>query len=215
MIKAVLFDHDGLLVETELLFFEVTNQVLREKGIEISREDWSREYLSLGCSSAQMAVARGYPKAQLDAFISSRNGLYRERLRRDPPLYPATKEVLQELKQSYCLALVTGNSREAIETVHEKTGILGLFDLVLTQENFAQAKPRPDGYLEALKRLKLPASSCVAVEDSERGMQAALAAEIRCITIPGVLTRDQRFIGALFVLESLRDLPVTLRTLNG
>lgn len=212
-LSAILFDHDGLLVETELLFYQVTQEVLRQRGVSVTKETWSRDYLSKGRPSAEIALEHGYPEAFIDQFTVLRNARYRSQLQKNPPLYPGVREVLQLLGARYRLGLVTGNSREAIETVHRTTGLLSVFEIVVTQEDFEKPKPKPDAYLVALERLGLSSARCIAIEDSERGMQAALAAGLRCVAIPGEFTKIQEFSGAARVLGSISELPQALEDL--
>lgn len=212
-LSAILFDHDGLLVETELLFYQVTLETLQQRGVTVSRETWAREYLSEGRPSAKIAVEHGYPESMIDQFTVLRNARYRSQLQKNPPLYPGVATVLETLGRRYRLGLVTGNSRTAVETVHRSTGLLKSFEVIVTQEDFENPKPKPDAYLVALKRLGLAPESCVAVEDSERGMHAALGAGLRCVAIPGALTKEQRFPGASRVLDSIADLPLALDVL--
>lgn len=93
------------------------------------------------------------------------------------------------------------------ETIHATTNLLSYFDFVLVREDYGKSKPDPALYLEALRRHRLEAAECLVVEDSDRGLQAALAAGIRCAVIPQGLTRGLDFRGALRRLGNIRELP--------
>jgi HAD superfamily hydrolase (TIGR01509 family) len=105
------------------------------------------------------------------------------------------------------MALVTGSGRADIDLMHRRTGLLGLFRVIVTREDYPEAKPAPDGYLEAAKRLGLAPQRCLAVEDSARGLGAAIAAGMRCVVVPSDLTRGQRFEGAHAVETSVAAVP--------
>ena len=205
--EAIFWDHDGLLVETEWLFYRITRELFQKEGIEITQQHWSEEYLSKGRGTSLIAAGLGLAELPTKRIIEERNRRYQSMLERQPPLCPFALEVLTQLKPDFPMALVTGNTRQAIETVHRNTGVLELFDAIISAEDYPRAKPAPDAYLTAAKRLSVLAGKSVAIEDSERGMAAALAAGMACIAVPGMLTRHQRFQGAVTIQESLESLP--------
>ncbi len=82
------------------------------------------------------------------------------------------------------MGIVTSSQRIHFAAIHEKSGLLSYFEFVLTREDFANAKPAPDGYREGLRRRGLPAKECLAVEDSERGLVSARAAGLECVVVP-------------------------------
>jgi HAD superfamily hydrolase (TIGR01509 family) len=205
--NAIFWDHDGLLVETELVFYQVTEELLAKEGIKITQQLWSEEYLSRGRSTASIVAELGLAGARLEGFIEARNRRYYDRLEQQPPMAPYAVEVLKELSGRFPMAMVTGNTRRAIELVHRTTGVLDLFDAIITYEDFPKSKPFPDSYLGAAKRLSVDPTQSVAIEDSQRGLSAAVAAGMTCIVVPGVLTRNQRFVGAAVVENSLKNIP--------
>ncbi len=209
--EVVCFDHDGLLVDTEVLFFQITRDMFHGLGVDLTEELWSREYLSKGRGSAMIAGDFGISKERIEPLLDARNQRYRDSLPQ-APLRPHAREVLTVLHGRVPLALVTGNNREAIEIVHRSTGLLSLFSVIVTQEDFPKAKPAPDAYLTAAKRLGLAPERCLAVEDSERGLASAVAAGMPCIAVPGSLTKTQSFPGALAIEETLERIPAVVIT---
>jgi HAD superfamily hydrolase (TIGR01509 family) len=208
--SAIFWDHDGLLVETELLFYTVTQELLAQAGIKITEQLWSEEYLSKGRSTSAIVTDLGLAGAKIEGLIEERNRRYYDLLEQQPPIVPHALEVLRELKGRFPMALVTGNTRKAIELVHHNTGVLELFDAIITYEDFPRSKPFPDSYLGAAQRLSVDPARSVAIEDSERGLAAALAAGMRCIVVPGMLTRNQRFLGATAVVHAIHTVPSLL-----
>jgi HAD superfamily hydrolase (TIGR01509 family) len=213
--EAIFWDHDGLLVETEWLFYSLTRELFHHEGIELTQQLWSEEYLSKGRGTSLIAAGLGLSERQAKRIIDERNHRYQSMLEQQPPLCPFALAVLSELKPDFPMALVTGNSRKAIETVHRHTGVLELFDAIISAEDYQRAKPAPDAYLTAVERLSVSAGKSVAIEDSERGMAAALAAGMACIAVPGILTRHQRFQGAVTIQDSLKNLPSLITRVAG
>ncbi|MFT3780892.1 MAG: HAD family phosphatase [Nibricoccus sp.] len=207
---ALFWDHDGLLVETEMLFYSITRDLVQTKGIEITEDLWSSEYLSKARGTTAIVADFGLRGAEAEAIIEIRNRRYYELLEDAPPLCPFARETLTALKKRFPMALVTGNSRRAINIVHRTTCLLSIFDDIITQDDFPNPKPAPDCYLLAARRLGAEPSRCVAIEDSERGMNAALSAGMRCIVVPSALTKRQKFDGALAIEPSLERLPMFL-----
>ncbi len=191
LIDAVLWDSDGVLVDTESVFFESTREAFAAAGIALTRDHWARFYLGEGQSSQQIAVHLGLPAEQAASFLEQRNQAFRRRLQEGVALRPDVRETLRQLRGRVRLAVVTGSTRDHFELTQRDACLLPYFELVLTFEDYARPKPWPDGYLMALQRLGLPAHRCLAVEDSPRGVQAARAAGIRCILVPTELTEVQ------------------------
>lgn len=212
---AVCWDHDGLLVDTEHLFYTATREVFAECGASLTPQCWSTEYLSKGTGTAAIAVALGVSDSQTDEVVAERNRRYREALRAELPLRPGVAETLRTLVQVLPLALVTGSRREEIELVHGRTDFLKFFRVVVTRHDYQSAKPAPDAYREAARRLGVEAGRCLAVEDSERGLAAAVAAGMKCIAVPNYLTANQSFAQAWAVEASVVAIPGKLFPASG
>lgn len=195
-IKAICWDHDGLLVDTEILFFEATRNAFAKAGALLSAETWSSEYLGKGLGTESIALSLGLTKSQATQTILQRNQDYFARLESSPPLRSNAKEVLGALKGGLPMALVTGSAREQIMTVHRRTKLLDCFDCIITREDYKKCKPAPDSYLMAATRLGIRPQSCLAVEDSRRGLLAAVSAGMKCIVVPNSLTIGQDFLSA-------------------
>jgi HAD superfamily hydrolase (TIGR01509 family) len=188
MIEAVLFDNDGVLVDTEYAFFEVTRNVFAGAGAALTIPYWSRAYLGEGKTSREIANDLGIPRGQIETIIEQRNRIWRERMEAGVPLRHGVRRTLEALYGRVRMAVVTGSPRDQYELVHRSTGLSSFFETVLTEDDFERSKPHPDAYIAALRRLGLPARLCVAVEDSPRGIAAAHAAGLCCILVPTVLT---------------------------
>jgi beta-phosphoglucomutase-like phosphatase (HAD superfamily) len=105
------------------------------------------------------------------------------------------------------MAIVTTSTRAHFELIHRNRTLLRHMDFVLTREDYTASKPDPEPYLLALRKLGASADECLVVEDSQRGLQAALAAGIDCAVVHNPFTASHDFTGAIHTLDSLADLP--------
>ncbi|BCR05733.1 haloacid dehalogenase [Desulfuromonas versatilis] len=211
MVKGIFWDNDGVLVDTEHLYFQATAEVLAEAGIELSRETFIEISLRRGESVFCLAEDRGCGVQQREQMRLRRNARYGELLRGKKHTLDGVEETLQALHGRCLMAVVTSSRRDHFEIIHENSGLLGYFDFILTREDYTHSKPHPEPYLSALKRSGLPAERCLVVEDSERGLQAAVSAGLRCLVTPGELTRGGDFTAAWQVLEDVRQVPLLVR----
>lgn len=200
MVEAILWDNDGVLVDTECLFFESTRTILATIGIEVSLEEFLDFSMRQGRSAFELAVDRGWDKQQVANLKRERDVLYSEMLHAQTRVLPSVAETLNALHGRVRMAVVTSSQRQHFDLIHCNIGLTRYFEFVLAREDYARAKPNPEPYLLALERLRVKAENCLAVEDSERGLAAARAAGLRCLVIPNEITRDCSFHGATAIL---------------
>ena len=213
--KAILFDSDGLLVDTEQMFFEATRAAFEMAGASISSDQWARWYLAEGQRSRDIAALVGVPASSIEATIEKRDELFWNRVDQGVPLLPGVRETVTGLAEQFSLAIVTGASRQHFDRVHAATGITHLFAVVVTSDDYQCAKPHPQGYVTAMQELSLGPSDCLAVEDSPRGATAAVAAGIRCCVIPTSLTKVALCPPACTFLSDVSELIQFTRTEAG
>lgn len=212
MIDAIFWDNDGVLVDTEHLYFEATRDVLDTIEIPLTEDDYRELFLLQGRGAWHLAEARGIPPPEVEALRQRRNARYAELISREPRVLPHVLDVVSSLHGRYRMGIVTSSRRDHFEIIHRGTGLLPYFDFVVTADDCPRTKPCPDPYLRAIEASGVDPAAGVAVEDSARGLEAATAAGLRCVIVPSRLTRTQTFDGALR-LESIRDLPALLQTL--
>jgi HAD superfamily hydrolase (TIGR01509 family) len=199
MTEAVLFDNDGVLVDTETLFFEVTRQAFGRMGLELTRETWAARYLGEGHPSKEIALSLGGDPERVAVVLEERNRQYRGVLEQPPPIRPKVEETLARLHGRVKLAIVTGSDRRQFNLMHATSNLLSFFDLIITSDDCSYLKPHPGLYSTAITHLGVRAENCIAVEDSPRGLAAARAAGIPCVAVPTELTGMLDFPGALAV----------------
>lgn len=207
---ALLWDNDGVLVDTEGLYFKATREVLASVGVELSEALYLQLFLREGRGAFHLARERGLDESQIDMLRSARDARYAQLLKSGSLLLAGVEQAVSALARQYRMAIVTSSLREHFQLAHRSTGLLQHFELVLTYGDYARAKPDPDPYLTALARLGLQAEACLVIEDSERGLRAARAAGVRCWVVPSPLAREGSFVEAERVFASLGELAMAL-----
>jgi HAD superfamily hydrolase (TIGR01509 family) len=213
MIEAILWDNDGILVDTEEMFFAATRDALARAGIELTRAQYVRFSLTSGHSAFDRLEAEGWSSERVLALRHERDLAYAALLGSGCRPMDGVVETLEKLKGRARMAIVTTSLRKHFDIAHQAGELRPYFELVLAREDYDRSKPHPEPYLTALRRLDVRAEQCLVVEDSARGLQSALAAGLRCIVVPNHFTRGSSFDGALAVLQDLRGVPALLETL--
>ncbi|MFC3031110.1 HAD family hydrolase [Pseudoalteromonas fenneropenaei] len=214
-LKAVLFDFDGTLVDSEALHYHSWCKVLAPYGIGYSEATFCDEFSGVPTleSAAILAKRHQLPRSA-EALTDEKNRYFIETAKTMVPnLMPGAKTVLAQLQGQVRLALVTGSSKAEAMPVLQHYGLLDYFETIVCKEDVTAPKPHPAPYLQALARMQLSAEQAVAIEDSGTGLQSALAAELRTIVIPNAHSKDQNFNGAWYRAVHLEDAVKTLLAL--
>jgi HAD superfamily hydrolase (TIGR01509 family) len=206
-VQVLLWDNDGVLVDTEHLYFEATRDVLATAGIALTLDHYREMNLRQGRSCFDLARDAGASDDAIEGLKRVRNDAYHARVREGVELIDGVWDTLSALHGRYPMAIVTSSRPENLHAIHRHHGIDRFFDLVVASGDYARSKPHPDPYLEAARRLGVDPSVCTVIEDSERGLRAALAAGMHCFVIPNELTRTADFSGAHRMLSSIREVP--------
>jgi HAD superfamily hydrolase (TIGR01509 family) len=184
VIRAVVFDLDGVLIDSEQVWDDVRERLARERGgrwtaeaqrdmMGMSSPEWSR-YMHdvIGLPEPPEEISREVVERMMK--------LYREHL----PVVPGAREAVERLAARWPLGLASSSNRELIDLALELLGVEHLFKATVSSEEVARGKPAPDVYLEAARRLGVAPTDAAAIEDSENGIRAAKAAGMRVIAIP-------------------------------
>jgi HAD superfamily hydrolase (TIGR01509 family) len=204
-LRAVFWDNDGVLVDTEELYFDATRTVLEQAGFALGIAEYVDIGLRQGRSMFEL-VREAFGDREVERLRGVRNALYAERLAGGVAALDGVEPVLAALHGRVAMGVVTSSNPDHFELIHRGTGLLRYFDFVLTNRDYAHSKPHPAPYLAALERCGLAPEQCIAVEDSERGLAAARAAGLRCIVVPRGLTRGGDFNGAYRILDDAHDI---------
>lgn len=203
MLKGILWDNDGVLVNTETEYFEANREVLGQHGVELTHRHFMDWFLTDNCGAWHLLHEKGYDGERVAALRGQRNALYGQRLASGRPLaIPGMLDVVQSLAPRVPMGIVTSSRRDHFETIHRGLDYLPHFRFVVTEDMVRQTKPAPEPYLLGLEKLGIAARECVAVEDSPRGLQAARAAGLRCLVLRHPLFGGVGFEGAHLVLDT-------------
>ena len=208
MIEAVVFDLDGILIDSEHVWDEVRQQLAEERGGRWN-ENASRDMM--GMSSIEWSrymrdvVGLTEEPEEISAEVVRR---LEDRYRRELPLIPGAEQAVESFAARWPLALASSSNRELIDLVLESSGLGRYFEASVSSEEVARGKPAPDVFLEAARRLGVEPTRCAAVEDSENGILAAKAAGMRTIAIPNphYPPHEDALAAADVVLASIEEL---------
>ncbi len=210
MIKAIFWDNDGVLVDTEKLYFQANKETFKKIGIELSEEIYVEYFLKRSSGTWHLAEARGLNKDEISKLRNERDELYSNLLLNKMEVVDGAAETLATLFGKYKMGIVTSSKKNHFNIIHKNSQLLKYFDFVLTVEDYANSKPAPDPYLKALALSGFTKEECIVIEDSERGLKSTLAAGIDCIAIPTDLTKHSNFAGARKILSKITEVPNNL-----
>ncbi|MEV8375278.1 HAD-IA family hydrolase [Kribbella sp. NPDC056861] len=205
MKKYILFDHDGVLVDTEFWYYKAGERALAEVGLTLDKDQYLRD-MKDGLGTWAQAKAAGVAEHVIAGCREVRDGYYQEYLRTEAIEIEGVVEVLMELSKYVRMGIVTTAKRVDFEVIHEKRQILQFMDFVLVREDYELSKPHPEPYLTGLKRFGATKEETLVVEDSSRGLKSAVAAGIECAVVYNDFTRTQDFSQASYPIETLMDL---------
>ena len=208
MIEAVIFDLDGILIDSEHVWDEVRQELAKERGGRWS-DSASRDMM--GMSSIEWSrymrdvVGLDEDPEEISAEVVRR---LEERYHEELPIIPGSEEALELLAARWPLGLASSSNRELIDLVLAESGFGRFFRATVSSEEVPRGKPAPDVYVEAARRLGADPARCAAVEDSENGILAAKAAGMRTIAIPNPRypPDEEALAAADAVLETLEEL---------
>lgn len=206
-VSAVVFDFDGLVLETEAPVYLAWKEVWAEHGHELVLEDWAR---CIGTSYSddtfhpvrELAArcGRAFDEAELDARVSARTAS----LLADVGLSPGVSEWLAEADRAGLgVAIASSSARSWIVEHLERLGALDRFPVIASYDDVGVRKPLPDAYVHACAQLGVTTAAALAVEDSTHGIAAAKAAGLWCVAVPTAMTAHMEFSQADLVVESL------------
>jgi len=203
--KYVLFDHDGVLVDTEFWYYSAGERALADIGVTLDRDRYVRG-MSQGLGTWAEARAAGIDERTIDRLRAARDDYYQEYLRTEAIEIDGVVDALAELSKYVRMAIVTTSKRADFDLIHEKRHIAQFMDFVLAREDYQLAKPHPEPYLAGLERFGAARRETLVVEDSARGLNSAVAAGIDCAVVRNDFTQSHDFSGASYRIDTLAEL---------
>jgi HAD superfamily hydrolase (TIGR01509 family) len=207
MIKAVIFDMDGVVVDSEPLYQQAEERLFSEYGVTIPEEDWK---LFRGCTEArfyELAHQRYSITAPVEELRRKGRGYVLSAFEADLDYKSGFTELQRDLKGRYQLGLVTSTPEQIFDKMDEQIGIRNYFDEVITGGMTVNNKPHPEPYLEMMRRLVVTPTESVIIEDSISGLQSALASGAWTIAITGSVPIED-MPGAHRTIDSLTEISV-------
>lgn len=213
MKKFLLFDNDGVLVETEKWYYEANKKALKEIDVELDFDVYM-EIMARGGTAWEVAQKLGHPKEVIDEQRRRRDGYYQEFITSEHIEIEGVLDVLEELSGEYKMGIVTTSRREDFELIHSKREIVKYMDFTLCVEEYPRAKPHADPYLAGMKKFNAIQDECLVIEDSQRGLSSAVNAGIECAVVDNefILTHD--FSSATYRIKKLQELTSLLESLR-
>ncbi len=199
MLKAIIFDFDGVLADTEPLHFRMFQQVLQEEGLPLSERDYYQKYVGFddkGCFHAILSEhRRDTEPAMIHRLVERKAAMMLGHLTTTSVVYPGAVAFVKNVAGRHRLAIVSGALRHEIELILKTAGMRDDFEHITAAEDVLDGKPAPEGYLHALhslnRRAPLLAAECLVIEDTLFGIQAAHAAGMRCLAVCTTFTADR------------------------
>jgi beta-phosphoglucomutase len=219
MLKAVFFDFDGVIADSEFLHYKALNQVFEKYGVHVPKEVHWEKYLGYTDLENIQAVSQDYKMnltpEQVLQLARLKAQLFKQLAREETAILEGVEHLIRTLKaRRICLAVCSGALRDDIEQMLAGSDLLNLFDVIVTAEDVKKGKPDPEGYLLALAKLnqkqpgKIQPKECVVIEDSHWGLAAAAAAGMHRVAVTNTYPAEQLQDKAERVVSSLEELTI-------
>jgi beta-phosphoglucomutase len=202
MLKAVIFDFDGVITDSEILHLRAFNRVLAQYNIEIATKDYYEEYLGLtDVDCFNMVAERNHPRLynqKIENLVQQKNRIFEQLAQTDGKIIEGVRDFLEMLKANNIpMAICSGAVRAEIELILEQARLRSYFAVVVSAEQVKKGKPHPEGFLLTLQKLNsnrqpsITAEQCLVIEDSHWGLQAAQKAGMHTIAVTNSYDAEQ------------------------
>jgi HAD superfamily hydrolase (TIGR01509 family) len=211
--KFLLFDNDGVLVETENWYYEANVKALAEIDISLTFDVYM-EIMARGGTAWEVARAQNISEKIITKQREQRDIYYREFIRTEHIEIDGVVDTLEELKKEYSMGIITTARRVDFDLIHNDRDIIKFMDFSLCVEEYPRSKPHPDPYLAGMKKFNATRDECLIIEDSQRGLTSAVNAEIECAIVENEFTKTHDFSKATYRIKKFSDLTNLLNNVS-
>ena len=205
ILSAVIFDMDGVIVDSEPYSMQALVDVLREYGIDPTEEELRRSYGRKITEDFRDYFTRHGVTADLDAAVARKRARYHELAAGNLRPFPGVLALLDRLRgNGYRVGLASSGDRDKVAFSMRALDLDGRFEIVVTGDDVGHSKPHPEVYLRAAERLGIDPGACLAIEDAPNGVRAAKRAGMRCLAVTNSVSREA-LEGADLIVASLSD----------
>ena len=186
MLKAILFDLDGTLIDSEHFYFECWNEILAGVGAQLAYDDWLDNYAGTTVyANAQKLKDKYGIAAPVDELVERRRQLTVDRFKNtDVNLMPFVPETLAYFqRKGLRMVIATSSQREDVDAIFERNGLGGFFEFMVTRSDVSSGKPHPESYLLCVEKLGISKEECIVLEDTQTGVTAAKAVGLTCYAV--------------------------------
>ena len=217
MLRAVIFDFDGVIVDSELVHYTALNKAFAKYDIQVPKEKYWSDYLAYNDLENILAVSRDYnadfKDEDIRSILQSKSQYFDEMVQTQTALIDGASAFISMLKTNTIpMAIYSGSNIREIELMLKGTDLIGCFQVIVTGEDVKKSKPDPEGYLLAFDSLnqkaaeKILPQQCVVIEDSHWGLQAAQAANMKTVAVTNTYPPEKLAQFAEKVVKSLDEL---------
>lgn len=201
MLRAVIFDFDGVIADSEMMHFEAFNRALKAYEVQISKEQYFEEYLGLTDRDLLRTLVEegrlGVSESQIETIARNKTQIF-EGAAKAAPIIDGVRNFLELLKQKNITAAICSGALSAeIEMILNNANLRSFFEVIVSAEQVAKGKPAPDGFLLTLEKLNenaqepIEANQCIVIEDSRWGLEAARAAGMHMVAVTNSYGADE------------------------
>jgi HAD superfamily hydrolase (TIGR01509 family) len=205
----VIFDLDGVIVDSEPLQHRAYNRVLERFGVQVEHAEYGREWIAAGAGPEYAVRTYALPLTPQE-LRRLKDSVYHALLREEATLMTGARAALERLSAAFPVALATNSNQADTSFILDRFDLGRYFTAVVTREQYGAPKPAPDAFRTAAARLRLPPQRCVVIEDAYKGVVAATDAGCICIAFPHDYTTGNDFSRARVVIDSLDEATVGL-----
>jgi len=220
MLKAIIFDFDGIIADAEPVHLKAFQMVLSEEGINLSYKDYYEKYLALDDKTCLTMVLRdrgmNYDKAFIDALMLRKSRYYDRFIRENIIIFPGVVDFIKNAYGKYTLAIGSGALRHEIDFILECAEIRKEFEIIVSADEVENCKPNPEVFMKALERINKHDSTksriiypyeCLVIEDSIAGIKAAHHAGMKCLAVTNSYS-SEKLSEADMIVKSLEEVKI-------